>query len=194
MKIFLLFVLIVSPTFVISQKEEPPIVFNIIYKENVVGTLKASTYEEGEFTVYVVKTNVTKKILHIKHCVYDLIVKYKNDKLYSSDYTLYINEIIDKTATLKTEGGQLRGVKNGRAQNKPFETIAFSSALFYFKEPKGITGTFSEPKLKPRSLMKHKTKKNTYVLDKNKGEYYYENGQLQKMTVDDLVYVEMIRQ
>lgn len=194
MKICLLFVLFVLPLGVVSQKQMAPIVYSIMYKKNEIGTLKALTYEEGGLLVYEVKTTITKKIFYIKHFVYDLIVKYKDNMLFSSDYKLYINEKLKKTATLNTKGKDLIALINGKTSQEQVEPIAFSSALLYFKEPKGITRTYSESKLKPRILDRHPEKENTYILDKNLGEYYYQHGQLQKMTLDNVVYVEMVRQ
>lgn len=177
-----------------SQSKSEPVTFNIIYKQNVVGTLLASSYIEKGINVYVINTNITEKIMHVKHCTYDLIVKYKNDKFYSSDYKLYINNKLDKSSSLYIEGNELKGKKNGKPKNIKVNSIPFSSALLYFKEPVGEFKTYSEPKLKPRTLKPHANKQHTYVLDGNSGDYYYENGELQKMTMDDLIFVEMVRQ
>ena len=197
MKGYLLFVtlLCVSCT-VVSQENTKPAVFNIMLEDEMVGTLEAWRDQEGEFTVYRLHSNITKEVLHVKHFVYDLIVKYKDNTLWHSDYRLYINEKLEKSAVLNRIGDKLVAVKNGKPKKKKksIDPIPFSSVLLYFKEPKGIRNTYSEAKLSLRTLGLHPNNRNAYVLDKNKGDYYYENGLLQRVSVRDLAHVELIRQ
>jgi hypothetical protein len=165
----------------------------MIHKDKVIGSLIATQKTNGTSEVYRVKTEITKRILHVKHCTYDLIIHYKNGKLKSSDYKLYVNEKLDRKTKIEHRDGQFKAMKNDKPKKIRKEEIDFSSALLYFKEPEGVTETFSETNLKSRPLAPHKSKGHTYILDKNVGEYFYENGELKRMVYDELVRIELVR-
>ncbi len=192
MKIYM-FLLLWLSFISLSQGQERTLAYDLMHKNKVIGSLIATRQTNGSSEIYVVKTEITKKILHVKHCTYDLIIHYEDGKLKSSDYKLYVNEKLDKKTMLVQKGGQLIAMKNDKPKKMRKKEIDFSSALLYFKEPAGITETFSEPNLKSRHLAPHKSKAHTYVLDKNVGEYYYENGELQRMVYDELVKIELIK-
>lgn len=186
-------VLCLMPSTAYSQGGDKTLTYDMIHKGDVIGTLVATKTNNGGLEEYVIKTDIRKKILHVKHCTYDLELTYSNGELQSSNYELYINEKLDKSIQVLNDGGDLSGTKNGRKKKVKANTIGYSSGLLYFKEPVGVTKTFSETKMKFRSLAPHGSKQNTYLLDKNKGEYYYENGELQRMLYDDAVKIELVR-
>lgn len=178
---------------VISPNNEKKIIFDLKHKGTIVGTLEATRQTNGDTEKFTINTEITKKVLHIKHCEYDLVINYENGELQSSDYKLYVNNKLDKSTTINKIGDRLSGSKNNKSKKIKEKSINFSSALLYFKEPIGVSETFSEPKLKSRSLRPHESKAHTYVLGKNSGEYYYENGELQRMVYDDMVTIELVR-
>ena len=178
-----------------AQGVGEPIIFNLVYKGDVIGTLTAKKIEEQGKQIYKVSTDVRKKVLHIKTCLYTVDATYANGLLTDSDFKFYINDELDKQAQVEQNGDELYGSKKGKKKKKiKTQVVPYSSAKFYFEEPAGITEIFSESKLKNRDLAPHKSKAHTYVLEKNKGEYIYENGELQKIVYEEGVKVELIRQ
>jgi len=181
------------PFLVGSPSQKKTITYDLKHKDTIIGALTATQIINGDQETYIVKTDISKRVLHIKQCHYDLEVNYKNGQMQSSDYELFINNKLDKSTTIKKNGSGYSAKKNGRAQNINQSNIGFSSAMLYFKEPKGVSNTFSEPNLKSRPLKPHGSKAHTYVLDKKAGEYQYKDGVLEHMTFDELVTIEMVR-
>ena len=193
MKIPTVLPFLLLPLNIFAQSQPNQIMFDLIHKGKVIGTLNAHRYIQNGENLYTVHTTITQKVLHIKECLYDLKVRYNNGQLISSDYKLHINGKLDRSATTVQKDNVLYGTKNGNKEVALKHPISFSSALFYFLEPQGVRNMFSESKLISRKLKRHPQKQHVYVLDKNKGEYYYENGQLQKIIYDELVKIELIR-
>lgn len=188
-----LFLFIFLPFLINAQNNRKTLTYDLIHKGKIVGSLKATQTINGDIEEYTVNTEITKKVLHVKQCTYDLNLKYKGGELESSDYKLYVNDKLDKSTKIEKKGATLEAYKNNKKKKLKKDHVNYSSALLYFKEPTGVKETFSETKLKSRSIAPHKSKPHTYVLDKNSGEYYYENGVLQRMVYDDIVKVELIR-
>lgn len=192
-RIVLILLILLLPFLALSQSEEGTAVFDIIYKGDDIGDLLATKKVNGESITYKVETDIVKKILHVKKCHYDVTVEYINGKLHESDYELYINDKLDKWVKIQDTGSMVVGSKNGRKTKELGPEFEYSSALFFFNEPKGVISTLSESKMKSRGVGPHESEPNVYVLDKNKGSYHYEEGKLIKVVVKDVVDMEMVR-
>ena len=194
MKNMIVVISLLIPFYLVAQGIGEPIVFNLIHKGDVIGTLTAEKIEEKGKQIYKVSTDVRKKVLHIKTCLYTVDATYANGFLTHSDFKFFINDKLDKYAVIEENEGQLYGSKQGKKKKKINKPVPYSTAKFYFEEPSGVSKIFSETKLKERDIAPHATKAHTYVLEKNKGEYIYENGELQKIIYEEGVKVELVRQ
>lgn len=193
MRFFFLSMLLCLPIALMGQSGSEPIYYDIIHKGQDVGDLIATKIDNGESVVYRIETDIKKKVLHVKKCHYDLTVEYLNGQLHESDYELYINDKLDRWVKIQDTGGKLVGSKNGKNNKELGMEVQYSSALFFFNEPKGINNTLSESKMKSRGVGPHASDPNVYVLDKNKGSYHYEDGKLMKVLVKDVINLEMVR-
>lgn len=191
--ITLCFCLLVLPMGFLAQTEADPAIFDIIHKDKKVGTVHAWTSNEDGATIYNLKTEITKKVAHVKHCLYTVKATFINDTFTSSNYELYINEKLDNKVEVFKDGQKLKGSKKGKKAKVIDPVPSYISALFFFKEPTGVGSTYSESKLKSRKLKPHKKKEHTYILGNNSGEYQYLDGKLMRMIMKDVVTVEMVR-
>ena len=178
---------------VMGQSPIEPAVFDLIYKGKDIGDLTATMEDTGESIIYRIQTDINKKVLHVKKCHYDLMAEYVDGKLHESDYELYINDKLDKWVKVQDTGGKMVGSKNGKNSIDLGDEIKYSSSLFFFKEPIGINATFSESNMKTRTVSEDSGQAGVYLLDNNKGSYHYENGQLMKVVMKDVINLEMVR-
>lgn len=193
MRFFLLPLFLLISYMVMGQSPIKPVVYDIIYKGSDIGDLLATKEEKDGSVIYRIETDINKRILHVKKCHYDLMAEYVDGKLHESDYELYINDKLDKWVKVQDTGGKMVGSKNGKNSVDLGQSITYSSSMFFFVEPKGVSSTFSESNMKTRSVAPDPKTPGRYLLDKNKGSYEYQNGQLMKVTMDDVVKMEMVR-
>ena len=100
---------------------------------------------------------------------------------------------LDKWVKIQDTGSMVVGSKNGKKTKELGPEFEYSSALFFFNEPKGVISTLSESKMKSRGVGPHESDPNVYVLDRDKGSYHYQDGKLMKVVVKDVVDMEMVR-
>lgn len=117
--------------------------YEIESDDKVVGGITATRSSEGDFTEYIVTSEVTMRIIFEINVSYKVQAVYKNEVLVSSSATIYLNGAIQNDVSCERTGDHYTVVVDGHT-TRIYEDIQWSSAKLYFNKPKGAKKVFSE--------------------------------------------------
>jgi len=112
-------------------------------KNSYIGNLEVTKNLNDDLLQIEVISDVKVKLFISIDLKYKLNCTYKNNELFYSSVTTYINGNIHSTSETKKIGDYYTITKNGHS-SKYIDKITFSSALLYHQEPKGLTDLYSE--------------------------------------------------
>lgn len=159
--------------------------YDIIYKEEIIGNLKAIKTIDNSNINYTSSSTINFKLLKEVAINYNFNVNFEADILKNSDVKILVNAkehantITQKTAT------KYKIVKDNKTIKSLAQSINYSTILLYFQEPKTITSCYSEQDGSFNSIIK--LEEHCYKKINSKGKentYCYENGVLTKAQID----------
>lgn len=176
-----------------SDTKDSSLYYDIIVRNKVVGSLKASQITKGPKTTYRSFTSIK------SHIIKDITVNYKyevtfvNLLLQKADGHISVNEKPHaETSTIWNNSGYK--IVKDQEESSLNDAIEYATILLYFKEPTDVHNCYSEQDGTMNtivSLGNHSYKK---INSKGKeNTYYYKNGILRKGIIDGgVVSFEMI--
>jgi len=176
MRITLLFLFIILSIHCNSQTMN----YKITSKETTIGNLSVKRTADNNTVQIEVLSEIEVKLFITIDIKYKLNSTYKNNELFFSSVTTYVNDKVNSITTTK-KNEEYYSVTKDEHSTKYLNEIKISDALLYFVEPKGMTKLFSEFDGISKSIKK--IGKNKYQIrnpkNGNVGEYQYKNGILQ---------------
>lgn len=159
--------------------------YDIISKGYSIGHLTTTKTVKDSIVQIDVVSEVSVRILVKIDVKYKLQSTYKNNELFFSSITTYVNGKVHSTCKTEKTGNHYTITKDGQT-TKFFNKIDFSNALLYYEMPKSIVTVFSES-----SGLEKKVKQTgayTYDVINPKNDHisqysYATNGVLEKATV-----------
>ena len=154
--------------------------YKITSKETTIGNLSVKRTADNNTVQIEVLSEIEVKLFITIDIKYKLNSTYKNNELFFSSVTTYVNDKVNSITTTK-KNEEYYSVTKDEHSTKYLNEIKISDALLYFVEPKGMTKLFSEFDGISKSIKK--IGKNKYQIrnpkNGNVGEYQYKNGILQ---------------
>ncbi|MFS4416450.1 DUF6134 family protein [Maribacter sp. 2307ULW6-5] len=167
-----------------SDPKDSSLYFDIVVKNKVVGSLKASQITKGSKTTYQSFTSIKTHIIKDIKVNYEYDVTFDNFLLQKADVHITVNDKPHaETSTLRNNAGY-KIVKNQKESSLD-ESIEYATILLYFKEPAKISSCYSEQDGTMNTIVSMGN--NSYKKINAKGKensYYYKNGVLQKAIID----------
>ncbi|MFK5981617.1 MAG: hypothetical protein QM499_01795 [Flavobacteriaceae bacterium] len=157
--------------------------YKIMSNNSYIGDLKVTkTSNKDAFQIEVISEVKVKLFISID-LKYKLNCTYKNNELFYSSVTTYVNGKIHSTSKTEKIGDYYSITKNGHS-SKFLDKIPFSGALLYYSEPKGLTNIFSEfdNLKKPIKNIGINEYQITNPKNGHLSEYKYKNGVLMSTT------------
>lgn len=185
---------LITTSFKVANDEDLPTEtkrFDVIYKGEKIGVLKAEKFERNSRTTYVSNTRIKTTILLIKkiNIRHKYRVSYKSGHLHSSKVVIKVNKKKPDRVRVNRSDDKYHIHASDKEDSSIEEPIKLSSILLYFEEPKGMDKCFSERSGNFNTL--EQTGEGTYRIineDGDKNRYHYSNGELSLIEVDgDLV-------
>ncbi len=186
----IILLLITNPIFGVINKSPIPeetLLFEIIYKGDRIGTLKAERFQIKNKMVYTSSTRINTTILLIKkiNVRYKYRVTYNAGRLRSSKVNIKINKRKPKQVLVNQKGDDYVVKFSDGKRNKVTDLIDISSIKLYFDEPDNVDKIFSEQLGNFNEIVK--IREGLYKMVNEKGNenfYHYTNGKLDKIEVD----------
>jgi len=179
-----------------AQNTQESIIFNIIHKNKVIGSLKAEKIVKDSCTNYKSITHINTRIIKKIQVIHEYEVTFKNQQLTKAKVNISVNNKQQAKTVTAWEQNTYQVFKNEKYQKSISQSITYATIQLYFEEPKNVSNCYSEQNGDNNSIIdmgNHVYKKiNT---KNNENQYYYENGQLTKATIDGgLINFEIVRQ
>lgn len=179
-----------------AQNTQESIIFNIIHKNKVIGSLKAEKIVKDSCTNYKSITHINTRIIKKIQVIHEYEVTFKNQQLTKAKVNISVNNKQQAKTVTSWEQNTYQVFKNEKYQKSISQSITYATIQLYFEEPKNVSNCYSEQNGDNNSIIdmgNHVYKKiNT---KNNENQYYYENGQLTKATIDGgLINFEIVRQ
>lgn len=179
-----------------AQNTQESIIFNIIHKNKVIGSLKAEKIIKDSSTNYKSITHINTRIIKKIQVIHEYEVTFKNQQLTKAKVNISVNNKQQAKTVTAWEQNTYQVFKNEKYQKSISQSITYATIQLYFEEPKNVSNCYSEQNGDNNSIIdmgNHVYKKiNT---KNNENQYYYENGQLTKATIDGgLINFEIVRQ
>jgi hypothetical protein len=165
--------------------EKSDLLFEVVFKDKVVGTLNAERRSEGNKVIYTnlsqVEVNLVKRI----EMVYETQVVYEDSVMVSAQVITSVNGKVRKTMETKREGNGYKFYKNGRCTGCVEGPIRYSAIMMLFDEPGNVEETYSE---EAGCFFRIETKGGSCYSKVNgrgkKSSYHYSHGTLERMTIE----------
>ncbi len=192
-----LFHFIISVFLITSlQAQETDLLFNIIHKNNTIGTLTAKKKPVGENVHYYNHTAISTRILFANIEVdYQYTVVYNQDQLIKAAAKIRLNGNTRTNTFTEKNVQDYIFYENGKQQRSITENIAYSTVNLLFEEPLHIDKVYAEEHGEFHELKK--IRRHTYEKINSKGKvntYFYKNGILEKAVIDiGLINFEIIK-
>ncbi len=157
--------------------------YKVTANDNYIGDLKVSKTLNKDILQIEVISEVKVNLFISINLKYKLNCTYKNDELFFSSVTTYVNGKIHSYS--KTEkNGEYYTITNDGHSSKYLNKITFSGALLYYREPKNLTYIYSEFDNINKPIKKTGTTEYQITNPENGhlSEYNYENGILVSTT------------
>ena len=179
-----------------AQNTQESIIFNIIHKNKVIGSLKAEKIVKDSCTNYKSITHINTRIIKKIQVIHEYEVTFKNQQLTKAKVNISVNNKQQAKTVTAWKQNTYQVFKNEKYQKSISQSITYATIQLYFEEPKNVSNCYSEQNGDNNSIIdmgNHVYKKiNT---KNNENQYYYENGQLTKATIDGgLINFEIVRQ
>ena len=178
-----------------SSVSEKNIHFDIVHKNNVVGSLKASKTETDAVTIYKSATNIETRIIKEFSVNYNYNVTFKNTLLKDAEVHITVNEKPHAETITKWKETHYQVIKDKKNETRINKSINYATVQLYFEEPKNISSCFSEQDASFNTIIPMGN--HTYKKVNSKGNenlYYYKKGNLIKATIDGgLIKFDIIR-
>ncbi|WP_055436893.1 DUF6134 family protein [Lacinutrix algicola] len=168
-----------------SKTSVETLYFDIIHKDKVIGSLKATKTIKDSTTFYKSSTTIETRIIKEIRVNYKYDVTFKNNLLETSNVDITVNEKPHAKTDTKKKGTDYKIVKNENEVEIVKDAISFATVQLYFKEPKNVDSCYSEQDGSfntIKALGNHSYKKTN-----SKGReniYYYKKGALKNATID----------
>lgn len=158
--------------------------YDIISKEHSIGHLTTTKTVKDSIVQIDVVSEVSVRILIKIDVKYKLQSTYKNNELFFSSITTYVNGKVHSTCKTERTGNHYTITKDGQT-TKFFNKIDFSNALLYYEAPKNQSTIFSEANGFEKQVKQNGV--NTYDLvnpdNQRISMYNYTDGILKKATI-----------
>ena len=167
--------------------ERETLSFDVIYKDEPIGILKAERKKSSDRTLYTSSTHIKTRILLVKkvNVRYNFEVAYEIGKLQQSKVVIKVNKGRREEILTEKEDGKYKVTLVDEDRFFITESIDHSTIMLYFEEPEGFEKTFSEQTGNFNAI--RKIKEGVYIKRNEKGRentYHYENGKLSYVKVD----------
>ncbi|MRH99447.1 hypothetical protein GH721_02780 [Kriegella sp. EG-1] len=176
---------LVSSTENSSNSTKTVLNYDIIIKEKIVGTLKATKYSKDDKVIYQSTTTIKTRFITEIAVNYNYDVIFEKNIMKKSQVVIEVNNKTHANTQTKWTNNNYEITKNDKLENVIQDEITYSTILLYFNEPLEIDQCFSEQdgsfnKLLP--LGNHSYKK---INSKRKENIYnYNNGRLERASID----------
>ncbi len=182
MKLALSFILI---TFLVGQVLSQTTTYTITANGHPIGDLSVKKSKTNDYMQIAVTSDVKVKLFITVDISYKLNATYKNNELVSSAVTVYVKGKVHSKITTTKNGQYYTIVDNGHT-SQYLHKITYSSALFFVKEPQGITSVYSDfgGSLKPLAEIDAHLYQLTNPSSGHHENYLYAYGALQKATIE----------
>ncbi len=190
-------ILFLFPSILMAQSKFDTVSFEILRNDKAIGQLSATRTENGDKVAYEVGGSIDKGLLLINTIKYELYVEYRYNKLYKSDLKIFVNNRLYKDVEIISNGNTYITTTKGGRKKELKEPITFSSVQLLFRAPEGVTKTFTEAKLKYRTIFPDSKDRNTYGIGesaKRIGYYYrYKQGRLVSIHINDIIDFHLVQ-
>ncbi|MCL6217374.1 DUF6134 family protein [Zunongwangia pacifica] len=160
--------------------------FEVIHKENKIGTLEAIKKISGDITEYQTETNIETRILAKIEVNYNFQVVFNGHHLKNTEAEIFLNgKNRTSTKTISTNGGTYKFYDSGKLEKTINSPISYTCIQLMFEEPIGFKKAYSEETGEFQTL--RKIGSHSYAKENEKGResiYYYKNGILQTAKID----------
>ena len=159
--------------------------FDIIHKDNVVGSLKASKTIKDSKVHYQSVTTINTRVIKEIDVNYLYNVTYENDKLKRANVLIDVNDKPYADILTTWENSYYQITKNGKKELVVEDNIDYATILLYFQEPKNVNSCYSEQDGSFNQILalgNHAYKK--INANNNENTYYYQNGILESAEID----------
>ena len=168
--------------------------FDIVHKDKVVGSLKASQKIEGSKVYYQSFTSIKIQIIKDIQVNYKYDVTFENKILKKTDVKITLNDKPHAETQTQWKDAQYKIAKNDKNEVVLKDNIDYSTILLYFEEPINIDRCYSEQDGSFNTIIplgSHSYKK---INSKGKENlYYYKKGVLKNTIIDGgLIHFQMI--
>ncbi len=174
---------------------EKNIYFDIVHKNNIVGSLKASKTKTDAITTYKSATNIETRIIKEFSVHYNYNVAFENAFLKDAEVHITVNKKPHAETITRWKDTYYQVIKDEKDETSINKSINYATVQLYFEEPKNITTCFSEQDASFNTIMAMGN--HTYKKINSKGNenlYYYKNGNLIKATIDGgIIKFDIIR-
>ncbi|WP_437397725.1 DUF6134 family protein [Flagellimonas lutimaris] len=168
--------------------------FDIYFKDDSVGTLRATLDPKGSKVQYTSITSVSIKIIKQLKVDYEYLVTFEDGYLSESNVDVLINEKTHTEAFTKWTGNQYKFVKDRKNEAIMEEKVPYSTILLFFSEPNNVEQCYSEMDGSINTIVPlgdHRYKK---INSKGKENIYqYHNGTLTEATIDGIVDFKIVK-
>ena len=157
--------------------------YKITSKDSYIGDLKVTKILSNNTLQIEVISDIKIKLFISIDFKYKLNCTYKNNELLYGSVTTYVNGKIHSTSKTEKIGEYYTITKDGHS-SKYLNKIAFSGALLYYYEPKGLTSIYSEFDNIDKPIKKIGVNEYQITNPKNGhlSEFLYKNGVLVSAT------------
>ncbi|MBU2996776.1 hypothetical protein KO500_10035 [Cellulophaga baltica] len=159
--------------------------YDIIYKNKNIGSLKATYSTKGDKTIYHTSSTIGIKIIKQIDVNYTYEVSMENNLLKKANVDILVNGKQHAKTNTHWQENKYLITKNNKVQDPINTTIKYSTILLYFIEPMNITKCYSEQDGSFNSITS--LGNHTYKKTNSKGKennYTYKNGILESAIVD----------
>lgn len=174
--------------------DDTSLYFDIVHKNNVVGSLKATKTIDGPMVYYQSLTSIETRIIKEIEVDYMYDVTFENEILEMATVNISLNDRTHAKTRTERKEAHYQIVKNGETETALKDTIGYATILLYFEEPVNISRCYSEQAGKFNTIVSlgdHSYKKINSTGKENR--YYYKEGVLEKAVIDGgLVQFEII--
>ncbi len=185
--------------FLAGQMAIPPsadtsLYFDIVVKDKIVGSLKATQNSKDSKTYYRSSTTIKTRIIKEIAVNYKYNVTFENEILKKADVTITVNKKPHAETHTLWKDTEYQITKNGKSEVALKETINYATISMYFEEPIEVNRCYSEQDGSFNTIIP--LGNHSYKKVNAKGQeniYYYNEGVLEKTVIDGgLVQFEMI--
>ncbi|MEO9892518.1 DUF6134 family protein [Aurantibacter sp.] len=159
--------------------------FDIVMKDKVVGTLKATKKIKDDKEVYQSTTAIKTRFITEIEVEYKYDVIFEKQKLKTARVVIELNDKTHANTFTELVDNDYEMSKNDKIETVITNQINYSTILLYFKEPVNITHCYSEQDGSFNTLISNGNHSYKKINSKGKeNTYYYSNGILDKANID----------